>query len=529
MVDTAKRLLSATNRRQTVAGAAVFISSAYLLSRLLGLLRDRLLVAHFGIGPELSAYNAAFRLPELLFTLLVSGAFAVAFIPVLTEHLSKDEKSTAWRVTSSLLNLLVVGTVLGSVLIILLADPLTTLITPGFDAYTHSLTVDLTRIMAVTPVLFAVSSVLGSVQQAFNRFVIFSLAGVMYNIGIIIGIVMFSNTLGIYGAAYGVLIGVVLQALLQWLGLYGLGYRYRPEIALHLTGVRQTLKLMLPRSIDQGIDQINYSVETIIGSTISTGAIGQFALANNLKNVPLVLIGSSIATAVFPRLAARAAAGARQELVEVYVKTARLILFLSIPSALFAVVARGYIVRLLYGFGDRATASTLGWFAGTIIFTSLFMLVSRVYYSMQNTKTPLKLSLASIPLNIFLSFLLSRHYGVVGLAMSASIVAILETTALAAILRWRYGHFGHRNILGATLPVGVAGIIMACATYLLINRFIPLYASDRGFITLMPKFLALVLTATVTYMVPCYLMRLSEAHMILGRLRLLMQKSLNLT
>lgn len=507
----------------------MFISGAYLLSRLLGLLRDRLLVSHFGIGPELSAYNAAFRLPELLFTLLVSGAFAVAFIPVLTEHLSKEDKDTAWRITSSLLNLLVVGTVIGSMLIILLADPLTTLITPGFNAYTHSLTVDLTRIMAITPILFAISSVLGSVQQAFNRFAIFALAGVMYNVGIITGIILFSNSLGIYGAAYGVLIGVVLQALLQWFGLYGLGFKYRPEISWRLAGVRQTLKLMVPRSIDQGIDQINYSVETIIGSTVSTGAIGQFALANNLKNVPLVLIGSSISTAVFPRLAARASAGAREELVETYVKTARLILFLAIPSALFAVVARGYIVRLLYGFGDRATASTLGWFAGTIIFTSLFMLVSRVYYAMQNTKTPLKLSLASIPLNIILSIILSRHYGVVGLAMSASTVAVLETTALAVILRWRYGHFGHRNILRAAIPVSVAGTIMVCATYLLINRVIPLYAADRGFITLMPKFGLIVLVASVSYLVPCYLLKLPEAHMLLERLRLLMLRSLNLT
>lgn len=529
MVETARRLLSASNRRQTVAGAAIFISGAYLASRLLGLLRDRLLFGHFGIGPETSAYYAAFRLPELLFTLLVSGAFAVAFIPVLTEYLGKDEKETAWRVTSSLLNLLVVGTVIGSILIILFADPLTTLITPGFNAYTHSLTVDLTRIMAITPVLFAVSSVLGSVQQSFNRFTFFALAGVMYNVGIIAGIIMFSNSLGIYGAAYGVLIGVTLQALLQWFGLYGLGFKYHPEVSWRLQGVRQTLKLMVPRSIDQGIDQINYSVETIIGSTISAGAIGQFALANNLKNVPLVLIGSSITTAVFPRLAARAAAGAKTELIEAYVKTARLILFLAIPSALFAVVARGYIVRLLYGFGDRATASTLGWFAGTIIFTSLFLLISRVYFAMQDTKTPLYTSLVSIAINIALSIVLSRRFGVVGLAMSASIVAAFETILLSAILRVRQGHFGNRRIIQGAVPMLIAGSIMFCATYILISRALPLYAADRGFVTLSPKFAVILLVASTTYLVPCYLMRLPEAHMLLTRLRLLMQRSLNLT
>lgn len=228
MVDRAKRLLGHANAKQTLAGAALVISGAYLISRLLGLLRDRLLVTHFGIGPTADAYNAAFRLPELLFTLLVSGAFAVAFIPVLTEHLEKDRRDEAWRITASLLNLLVLATIAGGVVIAVFADPLTRLIAPGFPPATHALSADLTRIMAITPVLFAISSVLGSVQQAFNRFMIFALAGVLYNIGIIIGILVLSPQFGIYGVAWGVVIGVVLQALLQWLGLYGLGFKYRP-------------------------------------------------------------------------------------------------------------------------------------------------------------------------------------------------------------------------------------------------------------------------------------------------------------
>jgi putative peptidoglycan lipid II flippase len=453
----------------------------------------------------------------------------VAFIPVLTAHLQKDEKEVAWRVTSSLLNLLVLATIIAGVFIIIFADPLTRIISPGFDEPTHELTVQLTRIMAITPALFAISSVLGSVQQAFNRFLIFSLAGVFYNLGIIAGIVLLADTYGIQGAAWGVVLGVVMQALLQWFGLRGLGFKYRPTLTLKLKGVRTTLKLMLPRSIDQGIDQINYSVETIIGSTISPGAIAQFAIANNLKNVPLVLIGSSITTAVFPRLAARAADGQRQQLIEAYVQTARLILFLAIPAAVFAVVARGYIVRLLYGFGDAATANTLGWFAGTIVFTSLFMLVSRVYYAMQDTRTPLYLSLASIPLNIFLSFILSDRYGVAGLAMSASIVAALETLILIAILRRRHGEFGEANIFQGAWRMTLAAAIMMPSIYLLIINVVPLYADDQGFLTLLPKFLLIVAVAAATYLVPCYLLRLNEAKQFATRARDAMAKSLNLT
>jgi len=529
MVDRARRLLGRANQKQTVSRAAFLISCAYLASRLLGLFRDRLLVAHFGIGPELSAYNAAFRIPDLLYTLLVSGAFAVAFIPVLTEHLQKDEEELAWRVTSSLMTLLVLGTIVGAFLIYFLAGPLTTLITPGFNAHTHAITVQITRIMAITPVLFAVSSVLGSVQQAFNRFVIFSLAGVMYNVGIIAGILFFAPHLGIYGVAWGVVVGVALQAVLQWLGLYGLGFKYRPSLSLKLRGVRQTLKLMIPRSIDQGIDQINYSVETIIGSTVSQSAIAQFSLANNLKNVPLVLIGSSISTAVFPRLAARAAEGARELLIEGYVRTARIILFLSIPSAMFAVVARGYIVRLLYGFGDAATANTLGWFAGTIVFTGLFMLVSRVFFAKQDTKTPLYTSLGSIPLNIILSIVLAHKYGVVGLAMAASIVATLETILLAGILRHRERNFGEGQIIRGGIPMTAAGVIMAVVVHYMVEDVVPLISGEHGFLTLAPKFILIVVVATAVYLIPCYLMRLAEAKFFVSRIRDMMIKSFNLT
>lgn len=529
MVNKARQFLGKANNSQTVGTAAMLISVAYLASRLLGLLRDRLLVGHFGKGPLLDAYNAAFRLPELLFALLVSGAFAVAFIPVLSSYLEKDQQDEAWQITSSLFNILVLATIGGAVIIAIFADPMTTLLVPGFDAGRHRLTVELTRIMLIAPVFFAISSVLGSIQQAFNRFAIFSLAGVFYNLGIIAGILWLAPHYSVYGVAWGVIIGVVLQALLQWLGLYGLGFQYRPALNFRLKGVRQTLKLMAPRSIDQGIDQVNYAVETVIGSTLSQGSITAFTLANNLKNVPLVLIAGSITTAAFPRLASRAAKGARTELIEEYAQTARLILFLAVPAAIFMVITRGYLVRLLYGFGDVDTANTLGWFAGTVVFTGLFLLVSRIYYAMQDTRTPLYSSLGSIPVNIVLSFVLSGRFGVAGLSMAASIVAFLETMILMWILRRRQGDFGEKTIWEGSWRMGLAGAFMAGIIYLTVSRLLPLYAGDRGFATLAPKFLLLLIIGAAAYLMPCYLLKLKEAHSFVGRVKDIMVRSLNLT
>jgi putative peptidoglycan lipid II flippase len=524
------KLISSLNRgASSVSAAAVIISLSYLASRLLGLLRDRLLVSHFGIGPATDAYTAAFRLPELLFTLLVSGAFAVAFIPVFTKHLEKEEREAAWELSSVLLNLLMIGTLAIGVIAFIFADPLTTIVAPGFDQYRHDLTVELTRIMLLTPFLFAISSLWGSIAQSFNRFIIFSLASVFYNLGIIFGILFLSPNHAIFGVAYGVIIGASLQALLQVVGLMGLGFRYRFTLDLRNKDARKVLGLMIPRSIDQGVDQISYIIETIIGSRLSTGSLTALYYANNLKNVPLALIGSSIATAAFPRMAARAATGALEKMISEFVSTARLILFFVVPAVVVTVLMRGYIVRLLYGFGDATTANTLGWFAGVILFQALFFLVTRVFYALQDTKTPLYASLVALIFNVGLSFGLSQQFGVVGLAMAQSIVAAFETAALLIILHHRLGSIGWSEIWRGLSRMLLSGIIMASVTYLLVSQAFPLYKADIGFLVVGPKFFLIVVIATLTYLVPAYLLDLREARQLARRFKDQMLRPLNLT
>lgn len=521
-------LLNKANRRTTVGMAAVLLSGSYILSRILGLLRDRLLASHFGVGELTDAYTAAFRLPDLLFTLLVSGALAVAFIPILAEHLERKERDEAWQVSSALLNILALGTVVVCAVAWIFADPLTTLITPGFDPERHKLTVDLTRIMLIPPVLFVISSVFGSIQQAVGRFLFFSLAGVLYNLGIIFGIVFLSGQYSIYGVAWGVVIGTVLQALLQITGCVGLGFRYSFSFNLWHPSVIKTLKLMGPRSLDQGIDQIHYTIETIIGSKLVAGSLTAYYYANNLKNVPLAIFGTAIATAAFPRLAARASAGNKEGLIEDFVKSFRMIVFLLLPSAALAVVLRGYIVRLLFGFGDATTANTLGWFAGSIIFGGLFFLVARMYYALQDTKTPLLISLLAIGLNTILSLVLSQAYGVIGLSASQSIIAILETLILMAILQRRLGNVGLRSIWKGAVRMIIATSIMASAVYISVARLLPLYADDRGFMIIAPKFAALLAIAIFTYLLPCYILDLNEARKFMRRITQSITKTLSL-
>lgn len=512
-----KPLLNKLNRHNSFSVSAALIGFFYLASRFLGLYRDRLLAAHFGIGAQADAYAAAFRVPDLIFTLIVSGAFAVAFIPVFTAHWTKGDKQKAWQMTSSLLNLLLVATIAICAFIFIFVGPITKMITPGFDPYRHQLTVNLTRIMIWTPVFFAISSVVGSVQQAFNRFLFFSVSGVFYNLGIIFGIIFLTGHFGINGVAIGVLLGAGLQALVQILGMVGLGYRFQWRLRLRDSGVKRVIKLMIPRALDQGIDQISYTVQTVIGSNLSTGSLTAFYYANNLRNVPLMIFGTAISTAAFPDLAARAAKNDLAGLVEKLASNTRLILFFVMPAAAVTIVLRGYIVRLLFGFGNQTTADTLGWFAGTVVATSLFFLVARFYYALQDTKTPLYLSFFTIGFNIILSLILAPKYGVVGLAAAQSVVATIEVVILYALLTRKLPSLGLPSIIDGSYKIVLATTIMASALYLSLVYWLTLQATDRGIVIIAPKFLALLAIGTAAYLIPCYLLKLEEAHAFLGR------------
>jgi putative peptidoglycan lipid II flippase len=524
-----KSILNLINRKTTVGGAAVLISASYLASRILGLLRDRLLASHFGISPLTDAYTAAFRLPDLLFALLVSGAFAVAFIPVFNQYWANKEPEDAWEITSSILNLLVLVTLVVAAIMFLFAEPLTKMLVPEFDPERLRVTVNLTRIMLITPVLFAVSSVLGAAQQAFNRFFFNAQASIFYNLAIIIGIVFLSPRYSIYGVAIGVVAGAFLQAVVQVLGLVGLGYGYRPSLKFRHPGVGRIVRLLIPRSIDQGIHQINYTVQTAIGSGLPAGSLTALYYANNLKNVPLMIFGNAIAQAAFPRMAASAAAGRQDKLLEDFVKHARFILFLVIPAATVAILMRGYIVRLLFGFGNPTTAATLGWFAGTIIFQSLFFLITRVYYALQDSKTPLYVGLLAIAVNIVLSFILSRAYGVIGLPMAQSVIAAAETLILALVLRLRLGTLGLRQVAHGAIRMLIANAIMASVIYILVARVLPLFATDRGIHIVGPKFGFICLAGLAAYLIPCSLMQLREARLVAAKLHKYFRRPLDLS
>lgn len=512
MRNSVKAIINRINKQRSISMAALLISLSYLTSRLLGLVRDRLLASNFGLSAQTDAYSAAFRIPDLLFTLLVSGAFAVSFIPVFVGYIERKKIDEAWEVASIVLNLIIILTIILGLATFIWTEPLVRIIAPGFDPERFHLTVNLTRIMLVTPLLFGISSVLGAIQQSFQRFILFALASVFYNVGIIIGIVFFEQFFQapIYGVAYGVVAGTALQAIMQFIGIIGLGFRYHLSVKLWHPAVMRIFKLMVPRSLDLGLEQINTIVVTAIGSQLAAGSLTSYYYANNLKNVPLGLFGGAISTAVFPSLIRAAKSKNKSRLPSQIVQTIRFVLFFVLPSAAIAIIMRGYIVRLLLGFGDQTTADVLGWLAAVIVSQSVFFIVARIFYALEDTKTPLYTSLATFGFNIILCYILSAEYGVLGLAMSLSTVTTLELIILLLLLRRKIGSFGLRNIIQGGVRMVMASIAMAGVMYILITNYFPLFRDERGWRVLGPKFLIVSLVGLGAYLLVCWLLRLDE-------------------
>jgi putative peptidoglycan lipid II flippase len=411
-------------------------------------------------------------------------------------------------------------TAAASVIIIIAAPWLVRyVVAPGLEAPTQELAVDMMRIIALNPLLFAISSVLTSVQQAVGRFFFYALAPSVYNLGIIFGIVTIAPTFGITGVAIGVLIGSIVQLLVSILGMAGLGFSYKPIINWRHRGFRKVLSLLPARSLDQGVDYINILVETNLASRLKEGAITAYQTAFTLHMVPITLIGVAVSTAAFPALSERMAQNRpdlyRRDLTAVL----RTIIWLVLPTAVIAYFGRGYLVRLLVADGNPTISSLVGILVVAIVFRSIFHLLTRSFYAQQDTKTPLYISIAAIALNVTLAVILANPnaYGIFGLALAQSITSAFEAFVLIIVLMRR-----NRGLITADFMDGLVRMISATgltalATYIVIAFVLPLRASDVGFFALGPKFALIVFTSLVFYVYISWVFKLREAAPVIER------------
>jgi len=482
--------------KRSILASAGLIGLFSLLSRVAGLVRDRLLAGSFGAGDTLDTYYAAFKVPDFLYNLLVLGALTAAFVPVVGGLIAKQKQEDANRVASGVLTLLTITMVVLSGIAFVFSRQLVELIAPGFSAEQLELTMRLTRIMLLSPIIFGIASVVSSYLNATKRFASYAVAPLLYNVGIIIGITLFVPRWGEQGLAWGVILGALLNLVVQLPALIRAGFRYNIGVSLRDKGVLKVLRLAGPRVVSIAALQINIIVITAIATYYESGTVSAYNLAFNMQSLPLGLVGLSLATAVFPYLAEAASQNDSKLFTTHLVSSLRHLFFLIAPMSIILIVLRVPLVRLVLGTGSfdftdtYVTAAALGVFALSLFAQSAVPVLARAFYSLEDTRTPVLVSILSVVVNIGAALLLAPRLSVMGLAAAFSLAAVLDFLLHVLFLRSRLGSLNDGELAGSLVRVLVAGAAAGGATLglmLLLERYLPL--------TTVPQVLLLVVVA----------------------------------
>lgn len=519
-------------KKSTIFNVATLLIATSILGQLLGFLRTKLVSSHFPVvGPgSTDAYFAAFTIPDLFFYTISAGALSVAFMPVLSDYLHKNGRKAVWQLTSSFMNILVVIMFIVGVGILIFARPLVHyVVAPGLSPEQLNKATEIMRLLSFNPLLFTISGILTSVQQTLGRFFFFAIAPIFYNLTIIASIFIFHTNLGIVGLGIGALVGAVLQLAVVIAGLYGLNFFWHPKIELKSKDLRSVLRRLPPLSLDQGMDQIEDVVETHIASGLGSGSISYFSYAYTLSTAPILLLGTTIATAAFPKLNARLSQGRPDLFRKDFLKVVRAMIWLAAPVTVLCYFCRGYLARIIYSRGNEHIAVIFGFLTIAIFFRILYSIISRWYYSNKDTKTPTYISFFTIGLNIVLAITLARPnvYGVAGLAIAQSIVAAVEVMILSVVMVSR-----DRKLLDLQFWNGVFKIISVTgftvlAGFIMIS-LMPLGLFDKGFVTLGSKLLIITGVPMLVHILVSALFDLDEARPIIAFVRRVALKPIKL-
>ena len=501
---------------KSIIGAALIISGATLASRLIGLLRDRVFAHNFGVGPVMDAYYAAFKIPDLVYNLLIIGALSAAFIPAFTKLFNQSEdKSPAWKLANNVLNITAISLAVISVLGIIFSPAIAPLIAPGFSAASKQMVINFTRIMFGSTILLGLSMVIGGVLQSLRAFFLYSLAPIFYNVGIVIGAIVLVPLWGVNGLAWGVVLGAFLHFSLQTYSAYANGYRWRWYLNFKDKETKLLGKLMIPRTLGLAISQLNLVIITILASLLPVGSVAIFHFANNLQAVPIGIIGIPFALAVFPVLSMAASQNNMEEFIKNLSSTIRQILFLIIPFSIILMLVRAQIVRVVLGTGKFDwtatinTADTLALFALSLFAQALIPVIARAFYALSNTKTPFVIGVISELFSIIAALILMKPLGVAGLALAFSIGSILNFFILTIALRNNLKTIDGEKILSSFFRIILAAIPMALviqfAKYPLAKIF-----DQRYFFGILGQGLIASLAGLAIYTLICYLLRVPE-------------------
>lgn len=492
------------HRAKNITSAAFILAAATLFAKVLSVVKLRVLTTLFDTN-DLDIYFAAFRIPDLLYNVLILGAISTAFIPVFSNYWMKSKKES-WYLYNNILCIFLSLLICFGVILAIFTPQLMKLVAPGFEGEKMELAISLTRIMFLSPILFGISSLFGSLLQYFSRFLVYSLAPIMYNLGIILGAIFFTPKLGIAGLAWGVVLGAVLHLLVQVPSVFLAGYRFRAVFNFAHKGLKKIIKLMIPRTIGLAANQINLIVINAIASVLAAGSITIFNISNDLQYLPISLFGISFAIAAFPSLSRSFSAKHREKFIKKFSLIFSQILFFVLPLSIFFFLLRAQIVRIIPGSQNytwqdtRLTAACLGIFAFSIFAQSLIPLLARAFYSAKDTKTPVKISILSIFLNIVLCFvfvwILSQpnifyntlqsllrlegvlHISIIGLPLAFSISSIVNLILLLIVFKKKVGNHWDKKLGHSFLRLFILSFVCGVIIFGLLHLFAPIFGLE---------------------------------------------------
>jgi putative peptidoglycan lipid II flippase len=418
---------------------SVLIFGSYVM----GLVRDRFFARTFGAGAELDAYNAAFVLPELLLDVLVEAGLAAPFIPIFMRlRAGEHDPEAADRFARSILGGAVAIMGVAAVVMFVFAEATTALIAPGFLAHPEQrqLYVMLFRVMLVTPILFAASLTLGQVLLAEQRFFWYGIAPLLYNGGIVIGTVAFSDSLGIFGPAIGAVIGAALHLGSRFIGLWGSTFRVGLEWRFRTPDVREFVRLMVPKMVSHPIEPLTFLFFTRVASTLADGSVTAVSFARNFQSVPVSLVGVAFALAVFPALSAAHATRDRAGFVRLVGSNLVGIGVITSAGAVGMAVIGEIAIRVLFGggaFGERdvqLVAATLVAFTVSIPFESVSHLLSRAIYATRHTMLQVLASVAGLAITVVATLALLPATGIIAIPLGFAVGQAGKTVLLGLAL-----------------------------------------------------------------------------------------------
>ncbi|HEY3217993.1 MAG TPA: murein biosynthesis integral membrane protein MurJ [Candidatus Limnocylindria bacterium] len=513
----------------SVARASVVMIAALIASRVLGWLRLSVIGATFGASPQLDAFWAAFKVPNALFELLVAGALASAFIPVFAGYLAKEREKDAWHVASSVMNVLILSLIAVSAVLWIAAPFLVpTIVAPGFekDPAQLELTIELTRIMLLSPIFMGLSALVTGVLQSYRQFLAGAVAPLVYN-GVQILFALFASPfLGVHALAVGVVAGAAMMFFVQVPELTFRRTKYELTLDLSHSGVREVFLLAGPRTFSLGAVQLVFFVDTFLASSMPTGSLTALNYAFQLMLLPLGVFSIAISAAVFPTLSHFASLGQAAKMRDALQQAIRWILFLTLPTAIVMVVLRRPIVNLLFqygAFGPEArelTQAAFLFYALGLAGHALVQILARAYYASRDTTTPVALTLVSIGANVGLAVTLAPTMGINGLALANSVATLAEATLLLGFLapraRLRLVGLGY-----TTLKQVTAALLMGVGMFLFIrvtNIPFDLVVEPSKPVLLVQTLLATAFGVAV-YVLSAYLLRISELQEVVAFLR----------